>query len=80
MSPLANRIRVTGRGVPCLCLLRLERAEIDPDEAMDHLSQAMIELATAKDHLAGEDLPLRVASVDRLMARLQRQRERMDEA
>lgn len=58
----------------------LECAEIDPDEAMDHLSQAMIELTTAKDHLAGEDLPLRVASVDRLMARLRRKRERLDEA
>ena len=58
----------------------LECAEIDPDDAMDHLSQAMIELTIAKDHLAGENLPLRVASVDRLMARLQRLRERMDEA
>ena len=37
-----------------------ECAEIDPDKAMDHLAQAMIELTIAKDYLAREDLPLRV--------------------
>ncbi len=54
--------------------------EIDPDDAMNHLLQAMVELTTAQDFLWEEDLPLREASVERLMARLQRQTERVGEA
>ena len=52
----------------------LELAEMaPPEEAMNHLLQAMVELTTAKDVLAGaEELPFEKAGVDRLMARLER--------
>ena len=54
----------------------LDLAEIDPDDAKKHLLQATAELTTAQAFLAGQELPLRMASVDRLMARLRRQIER----
>lgn len=53
----------------------LELAEIaSPEDATNHLLQAMVELTTAKDVLAGaEELPFENARVERLMARLERQ-------
>lgn len=53
----------------------LELAEmVPPEDAMNHLLQAKVELTTAKDVLAAaEELPFEKAGVDRLMARLERQ-------
>ena len=54
----------------------LELAELArPEDATNHLLQAMVELTTAKDVLAGEpvgELTFEKAGVDRLMARLER--------
>ena len=59
----------------------LELAEAArPEDATNHLLQAMVELTTARDVLAGEpggELPFEKAGVDRLMARLERQTERL---
>ncbi|MXY56213.1 MAG: hypothetical protein F4029_17480 [Gammaproteobacteria bacterium] len=53
----------------------LELAEMaQPEDATNHLLQAMVELTTAKDVLgATEELPFEKAGVDRLMTRLERQ-------
>ncbi len=56
----------------------LELAEaVRPEDATNHLLQAMVELTTARDVLAGEELPFEKAGVDRLMERLERQTERL---
>ena len=60
-------------------LLELAEAAC-PEDATNHLLQAMAELTTAKDLLAGEsgeELPFEKAGVDRLMARLERQTARL---
>ncbi len=56
----------------------LELAEMaPPQDPMNYLLQAMVELTNAKDVLAGaEELPFEKAGVDRLMARLERQTAR----
>ena len=54
-----------------------------PEDVTDHLLQAMVELTTAKDVLAGEpdgELTFERAGVDRLMARLERLTARLGEA
>lgn len=62
----------------------LELAELArPEDVTDHLLQAMVELTTAKDVLAGEpdgELTFEKAGVDRLMARLERLTARLGEA
>ncbi len=62
----------------------LDLAEVArPEDATNHLLQAMVELTTAKDVLAGEpdgELPFEKARVDRLMARLERLTARLDGA
>ena len=50
---------------------------VQQEDAEAHLFQAMVELTTAKDLLAGEELPFAEAGVDRLMARLERQAARL---
>ena len=48
----------------------LELAEIDRNDAENHLAQAMTEMRVAQDVSSGEDIPPSVADRDRLLARL----------
>ena len=48
----------------------LELAEIDRNDAENHLAQAMTEMRAAQEVSSGEDIPPSVADRDRLLARL----------
>ena len=56
----------------------MDLADLDRDNAGDHLRQAMVELTTAQEFLTGEEEPLQSVTAARLMERLQRQGTDLD--